>query len=697
MKKLALFFGCTVVLLSADAFGPKWTNASNGLIGSVPGVTALVIDRSTGSTLYALTSANTVFNLFKSIDGGANWKALPTISGVQVLAVDPTWPTIYAGTAHGIMTSTDGGTSWTSTGLSDTSISNLVIDPLTPSTLYAGGNGHLYKSTDQGGRWTDLNLPPPPCCGGGFIAALVLDPLTPSRLYVALGFGAGGSFLKSLDGGQSWKVIYANAGPFYNTSSNLVIDPSNPSTLYRINPLLKSTDGGISWSPTGFTKTISALAVDPTNSNTLYLSTGKMIFKSLDGGQSWNALDTVIPPTGSFVFNPDSSTIYATTSGGVFRSADGALNWADLNTGLRLLDIEVLVGDPVDPATLYAGGNDGLFKSVDSGESWTRLATFQVAPSTLSVPPYSIVPPVLPGGVRSLLIDFMNPAVLYVSLARSVGSFWSLTDVNLAKSTDGGATWNYFNYLIINANQYLPGNARELLAMDPTDPNTLYLQWGNDYDSYGLYKTNDGGANWDQTGLGGLNGLNALAIDPTTPATLYAATNSTSGPTSECALADCSVIGGVQRSTDGGATWNFVGLAKQDVSLLAIDPLQPNVLYAAVTSSQRGLFKSTDSGASWSPINNGLGDFIVNAFIVDPDHTNVLYLATSGYGVFKSSDGGATWSPFNNGLTNLDVRSLAIVPQPSNGRHGKRPDGLASSALFAGTPGGIFKLEQFGR
>ena len=214
---------------------------------------------------------------------------------------------------------------------------------------------------------------------------------------------------------------------------------------------------------------------------------------------------------------------------------------------------------------------------------------------------------------------------------------------------------------------------------DPTDPNILYLQYGNDYDSYGLCKTNDGGANWDQTGLGGLNGLNALVIDPTTPATLYAATNSTSGPTSECALMDCSVIGGVQQSTDGGATWNFVGLANQDVSLLAIDPLQPNVLYAVVTSNPRGLFKSTDSGASWSPINNGLGDFIVNALIVDPDQTNVLYLATSGYGVFKSSDGGATWAQFNDGLTFLDVRSLAIVRG-------------ASPAVYAGTPGGVFRL-----
>jgi photosystem II stability/assembly factor-like uncharacterized protein len=650
----------------------QWTQASNGLKGSVPVVTALVVDGSTGSTLYALTSANSVFKVFKSIDGGANWKALGNIAGANVLALDPTSAsTIYAGTARGVMTSTDGGDSWASAGLRGTSIGVLSVDPIAPSTVYAGGNGHLYKSLDRGGSWTDLNISPPPNADGRFIAALVVDPLT---LYVALGKDSGGSFLKSLDGGASWNVIYPNAGPFYNTSSNLVIDPSSPSTLYRINPLVKSTDGGVTWSPTGFTDFVSALAVDPRNSNTLYVSTGRAHFKSLDGGQSWNALDTVIPPAGSFVFSPDSSIIYATTRGGLFQSSDGALNWGELNTGLRLLDIEVLVGDPVDPATIYAGGNDGLFKSVDSGGSWSQLATFQVTSSTPTFPAVS------PGGVRSLLIDFTNPAVLYVSLARSVGNFWTATDINLLKSTDSGATWNSSIDANLSLSPIVPftGDAVGLMAMDPTDPGTLYLKWGNDYDGYALRKTSDDGATWDFTGLQSLNGLNALVIDPTTPATLYAATASTSQ------LGD-SVIGGVQQSADGGATWNVVGLANQDVSLLAIDPLQPNVLYAVVTGPDSlSLFKSTDSGASWSPINAGLDDVVttrttVNALIVDPNHPEVLYLGTSGYGVFKSSDGGATWVAFNNGLTFLDVRALAIVRG-------------AAPAVYASTPAGVFKI-----
>jgi photosystem II stability/assembly factor-like uncharacterized protein len=671
MRLFRIAIGLSLVLPGTAL--AQWTQAGNGLNGSVPGVTALVVDGATGSTLYALTSANSVFKVFKSIDGGANWKALGNIAGANVLALDPnTASTIYAGTARGVMTSTDGGASWASTGLQGTSIGVLAIDPIAPSTLYAGGNGHLYKSLDRGGSWTDLNISPPPNADGRFIAALVLDPFTPSTLYVALGKDSGGSFLKSLDGGKTWNVIYA-AGPFYSTSSNLVIDPSNPSTLYRINPLLKSTDGGMSWSPTGFNDSGFALAVDPSNSNTLYLSTGRGLFKSTDGGQNWNALDATIPPAGSFVFSPDSNSVYAATRGGVFRSTDAGLDWRKTNTGLRVMDLEVLVGDPLNPATIYAGGNDGLFKSEDSGECWSHLGTFQVTSSTTQFPAVS------PGGVRSLLIDFTNPAVLYVSLARSVGNFWTSTDINLVKSTDGGATWNYSIGADVTPTT---GNAVGLLAVDPRNPSTLYLKYGNDYEGYVLRKTNDGGANWSYTGLGALNGLNALVIDPTTPASLYAATASTSP------LGD-SVIGGVQQSTDGGANWNVVGLANQDVGLLAIDPLHPYVLYAVVTGpNSLSLFKSTDSGASWSPINSGLDDVVntrttVNALIVDPDHPKVLYLGTSGYGVFKSSDGGATWAAFNDGLTFPDVRALAIV--------------RGTTTVYASTPGGVFKIREEGQ
>jgi len=275
--------------------------------------------------------------------------------------------------------------------------------------------------------------------------------------------------------------------------------------------------------------------------------------------------------------------------------------------------------------------------------------------------------------VQSLLIDFTNPGILYAGTHRTDGCFFA--DILLFKSTDGGATWS--DSLTPKEGFGSGCLADGLMGMDPTDPNTLYLRWGDFYDGFGLRKSTDGGASWGFTGLGA-DALYALAIDATNPATLYAGTDS-----------------GVFQSTDGGAKWNLTGLAKTNVNLLVIDPLQSNVLYAATaavypeTPGFRGLLKSTDRGASWSAINEGLEDILdirapLNALIVDSVSTDVLYLATSGYGVFKSSDGGATWAPFNDGLTNLDVRVLAIASGDS-------------TTVYAGTPGGVFKIVGDGK
>ena len=109
------------------------------------------------------------------------------------------------------------------------------------------------------------------------------------------------------------------------------------------------------------------------------------------------------------------------------------------------------------------------------------------------------------------------------------------------------------------------------------------------------------------------------------------------------------------------------------------------------------MYKSTDSGATWSPINQGLDEIVaaqapVNPLALDPDRPNILYLATSGYGVFKSSDGGTTWAAFNDGLTNLDVRSLALVGPGMEAHRDRRLGALSPHTLYAGTPGGVFKI-----
>ena len=101
---------------------------------------------------------------------------------------------------------------------------------------------------------------------------------------------------------------------------------------------------------------------------------------------------------------------------------------------------------------------------------------------------------------------------------------------------------------------------------------------------------------------------------------------------------------GVFKSTDGGATWALAnaGLTTPRVSAVAIDPSTPSTLYVA-SSDGGGVSKSTDAGATWSFADRGLPTSDVSALVIDPSVPGTLYAASYEGGVFKSTDAGATW------------------------------------------------------
>lgn len=675
---------CSLALGQAPSLTrTSWTPINAGLSNSFLGIAVLTVDPSTSSTLYAITPKG---GLFKTTDAAASWQVVGGLASPSFVAIDPkTTSTVYAATQQGIVKSTDGGERWNpANGNLTDSCYMLAVDPVTPTTMYGLSYGKIFKTTNGGESWTQIHAPPSDAPSVYSNGSLAIDPTAPSTIYASAN---NGEIIKSTDGGEDWMTIKPGIplSIFSTSALPLVIDPGNPSILYAgsfaaaatsttrgVPPLdfgqgsiSKSTDGGQTWITvrTGIpgSASVVSLAVDQASPSTVYAGYRGGVLKSTDQGQSWTVINTINAINGDgfqsaiVVVDPRTpSTIYAayltlSGTGTLSKSTDAGSSWQPSNEGLAYYDLHTLAIDPVSPTTVYTGGVDGVFKSDNAGGNWTNLAAFHVS---------SRYPPgVGVADVRSLLVDFKSPNILYVETLRVNGC--AIDDNTVFKSWNGGATWSdsisppgsgcILGYLAYTT----------LMAMDPEDPNTLYLGETDDEDGfYALLKSTDGGADWTSiwnAGNGLQSGLNALAIDSVTPTTLYAG-----------------LFTGVFKSTDGGATWNVTALKDTFVTALAIHRTKPSVLYAVASG---GLFKSVDAGASW--VATGVAGVNATSVVIAPNDSDIVYAATPG-GIYKSLDGGANWTAFSDGLTNLNIRALAIVPG-------------TPTTLYAATPAGVFR------
>ena len=338
---------------------------------------------------------------------------------IAALAIDPVTPTtLYAGTCdRGLFKSTDGGASWTATGLTNISVSALAIDPKMPTTLYAGAvtvdcatgallppvEAGVFKSTDGGASWGYI---------GPYqvVYALAIDPQTPTTLYA----GTYWEVFKSTDGGATWSTdggaTWSATGLF--SVQTLAIDPVTPTTVYAgtafASPegwpgfaweggVFKSTDAGATWSATGLVGgDFAVLAIDPRTPTTLYAggvwandwyTWVRGLFKSTDGGATWST-SGADPCCGVAIDPRTPTTLYAGDAKGAFKSTDGGATWSAINTGLTDILSAYGVGsavgtptiDPLTPNTLYAVTAIGVFKSNDGGAIWSPTGLFQHSP-----------------------------------------------------------------------------------------------------------------------------------------------------------------------------------------------------------------------------------------------------------------------------------------------------------------------------
>ena len=212
-------------------------------------------------------------------------------------------------------------------------------------------------------------------------------------------------------------------------------------------------------------------------------------------------------------------------------------------------------------------------------------------------------------------------------------------------------------------------------------PNVFYMAQVNG----GVWKTDDYGRTWNPIfDAQSTQSIGALAVAPSDANILYA------GSGEGLQRPDLSVGNGVYRSGDAGRTWTQLGLRDgQQIPALAVDPRDPNRLFAAVlghpygANEERGVFLSTDGGANWTKslyvdANTGASDVCF-----DPANPEIVYASLwegrhapwefgnqyngSHGGLFKSTDGGKTWRQLTNGLP-ADLVQINLTVAPSDSR-----------------------------
>jgi len=415
--------------------GDSWSELSAGLpSGNDVGRIGLALCASQPDVIYAIYADDPGYfdGVYKSTDAGAGWTRVNdgALSGMYSsygwwfgnIRVAPENPDLVFALGMDFYRSSNGGASWSSVGNSiHVDHHALVFDPHQSGRILEGNDGGLYRSTNSGGAWSKLYDQPT-----SQFYAIAIDERHPERLY---GGTQDDGTVRTLAGGlDDWENIYGGDG-FY-----CLVHPGSSSRIwaeYQYGGLSLSTDGGSSWN--GATSGINGgdrrnwstpVVMDPSDPETMYYGTYRL-YRSQNGSASWSAISGDLTGgdqganfgtiTTIAVAPSDPGTIYVGTDDSrVWTTSDGGSSWDLTSGGLPRRWVTRLAVDPLDASTVYVCFSGlrwddplpHLFKSIDRGSSWI---------------PISAGLPEAP--VNAVLVDPDYPARLFV--ATDVGCYWA--------------------------------------------------------------------------------------------------------------------------------------------------------------------------------------------------------------------------------------------------------------------------------
>jgi len=612
------------ITAAASAAGPRWVQVTP-YGGSI---VALAQAPSAPQIVYAVGGPGLVF---RSADGGATWRQR---SGgeqdalIEDLIADPfDAQTVYGRTGAPLLRTRDGGLHWSEVTVDFFNPGPFAVDSRRPGVVFAGTAIGLYRSDDRGDTWSLVAFE------RNYVEAIAVDPREPATLFAAARLETTEplQIWKSADDGATWTATPLPEGNHFGIP-RFVFDPARPGTLYLLfvygnvaNSLLRSTDGGASWSDLG-RPDVRDLAAAP--DGVLYAATDRGVLRSTDAGATWLPSlprpSSVAPPADSIariLVSPSApGALLAAGAIGIWRSGDGGESWESSNRGLRAQGAYSVAVAPTEPSTVVAIVGGSIFRSTDLGASWIRAHSFLDG-----LQPYAI-----------LAVDPRRPERIYGFDSDGLSSF-------PVRTANGGFDWirRRFPYSCDNQGSICDVTLT-VLALDPHDTSSILVAGSYFFHFVGqgrfLLRSEDGLKTW--TALASPPELSALVVDPERRDTYYAL-----------------ACGGFFRSRDAGATWQKAGrglperLCQTGVprpAALALDPRDSQRIY--VGTVDRGVFVSSDGGATFRAMNRGLGTAQIATLLIDPDDPARLYAGVPSKGVFQWQANRRSWAPLNRGL-----------------------------------------------